>query len=52
MAVIALTILISLLLVATFLVLFLHQRSKRGFGSVERESLLPLEEDGPPKPKS
>ena len=50
MAVIALTILISLLLVATFVAMFLYERSHRGFGSAEQDALLPLDDEKPAEP--
>lgn len=47
MSVIPLTLTISLCLVFTFIVFFLRETSRRRFGSVERESLLPLAEEIP-----
>ncbi|MDP0500748.1 MAG: hypothetical protein Q7P63_11695 [Verrucomicrobiota bacterium JB022] len=45
MEVISLTVLCSVLLAVLFGFLFWHERKHRGFGSAERESLRPLEED-------
>jgi hypothetical protein len=50
MEVLALTIFLSVLLAAFFVVLFLGSRQKRGLGS-EQEALLPLEDDLPPERK-
>jgi hypothetical protein len=47
MAVVPLTLAISLLLVATFIVLFLREHSRGASSSPERDSLLPLEEETP-----
>jgi len=47
MAVIPLTLAISLCLVFTFVVFFLREQSRHPFGSAERESLLPLSEERP-----
>lgn len=47
MGVLLLTVFLSLLLVTIFVLLFLHERSKRGFGSSEQESLLPFEDEDP-----
>lgn len=48
MEVLALTIFLSVLLAAFFVVLFLGSRQKRGLGS-EQEALMPLEDDLPPR---
>lgn len=47
MAVVPLTLAISLLLVATFVVFFLREHSRGASSSPERDSLLPLEEETP-----
>ena len=47
MEVLALTIFLSVLLAAFFVVLFLGSRQKRGLSS-EQEALMPLEDDLPP----
>jgi hypothetical protein len=47
MAVVPLTLAISLLLVATFIVFFLREHSRGATSSPERDSLLPLEEETP-----
>jgi len=47
MAVVPLTLAISLLLVATFVVFFLREHSRGTASSPERDSLLPLEEETP-----
>lgn len=47
MAVIPLTLTISLCLVFTFVVFFLREQARRSFSSAERESLLPLSEETP-----
>jgi hypothetical protein len=47
MAVVPLTLAISLLLVATFIVFFLREHSRGASSSPERDSLLPLEEETP-----
>ena len=47
MAVIPLTLAISLCLVFTFVVFFLREQSRHPFSSAERESLLPLTEETP-----
>ena len=47
MAVIPLTLSISLCLVFTFVVFFLRELARRSFSSDERESLLPLAEETP-----
>jgi len=45
MAVIPLTLTISLCLVFTFIVFFLRENSRRRFSSAEREALLPLADE-------
>ena len=45
MAVLLLTVFLSLILVAIFIVLFLGERRKKGFGSSEQDALLPFEDD-------
>lgn len=47
MAVVPLTLAISLLLVITFIVFFLRDHSRGAASSPERDSLLPLEEETP-----
>lgn len=47
MEVLAVTIFLSVLLAASFVILFLGSRQKRALGS-EQEALLPLEDDLPP----
>lgn len=47
MEALAITIFLSVLLAAFFVVLFLGSRHRRGLGS-EQEALMPLEEDLPP----
>ena len=47
MAVIPLTLTISLCLVFTFVVFFLREQLRRPFSSAEREALLPLAEETP-----
>jgi hypothetical protein len=47
MAVVPLTLAISLLLVGTFIVFFLREHSRGASSSPERDSLLPLEEETP-----
>jgi len=47
MAVVPLTLAISLLLVITFIVFFLREHSRGASSSPERDSLLPLEEETP-----
>lgn len=47
MAVVPLTLAISLLLVVTFIVLFLREHGRRAASSPERDSLLPLNEETP-----
>jgi hypothetical protein len=42
MAVLALTVFLSLLLVSLFVVLFIIERRKRRFGSMEQDALLPF----------
>ena len=46
MSVIPLTIFFSLLLAGLFIGLFAFQQRRRRFGSLERDSLLPLAEEG------
>lgn len=48
MDVLVLTVFLSLVLAAGFICLFVRQRQAARFESLEREALLPLEEDGPP----
>jgi hypothetical protein len=50
MAVIPLTLAISLCLVFTFVVFFLREQSRHPFSSAERDLLLPLTE-GPSRPE-
>lgn len=47
MSVIPLTLSISLCLVFTFVMFFLHEHSRRRFSSAEREALLPLADETP-----
>ncbi len=47
MAVVPLTLTISLCLVFTFVVFFLRQHARGRLGSAERDSLLPLAEETP-----
>jgi hypothetical protein len=47
MSVIPLTLTISLCLVATFVIFFLREQSRRRFGSAESDALLPLLEEQP-----
>ena len=47
MAVIPLTLTISLCLVFTFVVFFLREQARRGMSSVEHDALLPLAEEKP-----
>jgi hypothetical protein len=47
MEALAITIFLSVLLAAFFVVLFLGSRHRRGLGS-EQEALMPLEDDLPP----
>ncbi|MFP4541603.1 MAG: hypothetical protein ACLFR7_08230 [Opitutales bacterium] len=47
-----LTILISLVLVAVFILLYLASRREDGFGGAERHSLLPLDEEDTPRSSS
>lgn len=47
MAVVPLTLAISLLLVATFIVFFLREHARGASSSPERDSLLPLDEETP-----
>ena len=46
MNVILLTVFIGLILVGFFVAFFLHQRRNAVYSSPERDSLLPLEEEG------
>jgi len=46
MAVIPLTLTISLCLVATFVLFFLRESTRRRFSSAESDALLPLAEEG------
>ena len=51
MEVIALTIFVSLLLALAFLLFFAAEgRKENDFGGVERDSLLPLDDEIPAKP--
>lgn len=47
MAVVPLTLTISLCLVFTFVLFFLREQGRRRFGSCESEALLPLNEETP-----
>lgn len=47
MSVIPLTVFLSLLLVACFLVLFIREQRRQHFAGAERDSLLPLAEETP-----
>jgi len=47
MSVIPITIFFSLLLAATFVVLFARDHRRRRFASAERDSLLPLADETP-----
>lgn len=47
MAVVPLTVIVSLCLVVTFLVFFLGQHARSRLSSAERDSLLPFEEEQP-----
>jgi len=47
MSIIPLTVFCSLLLVATFAVLFAREQRRRRFASAERDSLLPLADEQP-----
>ncbi len=47
MEVLALTVFLSMVLAAVFIVAFLRQATRPGAGCVEREALLPLQEDQP-----
>lgn len=47
MGVLLLTVFLSLLLVTLFVLMFLHERSKRGFGSSEQDALLPFNDEDP-----
>ncbi len=49
MSVLLLTIFLSLLLVTLFVVLFLGERRKKGFGSSEQDSLLPFGDEDEPR---
>lgn len=56
MGVLLLTVFLSLILAAIFVALFIGDRARRGFGSVEHEALLPFQDEaesprsGPPAP--
>lgn len=52
MRAIVLTVFISLILAGIFVVLFLHERLRRGVRSVEQDSLLPFSDETPRKPVS
>jgi hypothetical protein len=53
MPVLWITVILSLLLALVFLVLFIKEHGRFHFGSAERASLLPLEEDAPrPAPRA
>ena len=52
MAVVPLTLTISLCLVFTFVVFFLREHARGRFSSAERDSLLPLAEEMPRTPVS
>jgi hypothetical protein len=52
MEVLALTVFLSLCLAGWFFVAFIRQAMKPQAGAWERESLLPLLEDGPPAGKN
>ena len=45
MGVLLLTIFLSILLVSFFVVLFIGEHRKRGFGSSEQDALLPFEDE-------
>jgi len=47
MSVLVLTIFLSLLLVSLFIVLFIGERRRKGFGSPEQDALLPFEDEDP-----
>jgi len=47
MGVLVLTIFLSLLLVALFVVLFVSERRRKGFGSSEQDALLPFNDEDP-----
>lgn len=47
MSVIPITVFLSLLLAATFVVLFVRDHRRRQFASAERDSLLPLADETP-----
>lgn len=48
MEVLSLTVFLSLILAAIFVVAFIRTATKPDAGCVEREALLPLQEDAPP----
>lgn len=48
MEVLSLTVFLSLILAAVFVVAFIRTAMKPDAGCVEREALLPLQEDEPP----
>ena len=50
--VLVLTVLLSLVLAAIFIVLFWHDRKREDFSSAERAALLPLEDEKPVPPAS
>ncbi len=45
MSVLVLTIFLSLLLVSLFVLLFIGERRRKGFGSPEQDALLPFEDE-------
>ncbi len=47
MGVLVLTVFLSLLLVALFVVLFVAERRRKGFGSAEQDALLPFGDEDP-----
>lgn len=47
LSVVPLTLTISLSLVATFVIFFLREQRRKGFGGWEGEALLPLAEERP-----
>jgi|GEM_PF-2772867 len=49
MEVLSLTVFLSLILAAIFVVAFIRTATKPDAGCVEREALLPLQEDAPPE---